>query len=368
VSNQTGTKRSNEVMALERRVAQLEALIKQIPSRFASPSPPRASRVVRVRFNFSYSDDFSEAELLTNAAATDQQTLVWIDGLHALTVMPPQDFGDSALYWAELTGTVTRIGGSPATRQLYRVTKQFSLSNTVVPEIQFEYTNIGNYGKLLTLAGSAIQTTLAGVGQDNRVPIALEVSSNGYRYDWTRRLRIGPRAVPDGGFFHAPGAYYRASSPMRSGCFIGINDSTIGGLSIDNAEPFRIDLWANSATIGGGFTNILIASQHTAAIMFSTSGYIRVVGAGGTIQMRYDNISSDRRAAADGPTWAGGTLPKVDITDDNGGGATIVLTPTFTNGRITAIASVLSSGLGPPSIAGMKYRIMITGGRGAPLA
>lgn len=34
MSNQTGTKRSNEVMALERRVAQLEALIKQIPSRF----------------------------------------------------------------------------------------------------------------------------------------------------------------------------------------------------------------------------------------------------------------------------------------------------------------------------------------------
>lgn len=365
MSNQTGTKRSNEVMALERRVAQLEALIKQIPSRFASPSPPRNGRVVRVRFNFSYDDDLSEGELLTDAALTDQQTLVWVDGVHAMTVMPPQDFGDAALYWAESLGT-KRIGA--VTRQLYRVITPIAgtLSGNPVPEIQFEYQNLGNCGKLLTLGGASIQTTLAGLGQENRIRVMLETSSNGYRYDWTRRLRLGARAIPDGGITHAPGSYYRASSPMRSGCFIGIDGGSIGGISIDDGEPFRIDVWAmDGQTAGAAAETILIVSQHTAAIMFCVGGNMYGNGIGGTIQMRYDNFWYNRQANSSAPTWAiGSVTATVDISTSNGSAANITLTFTRTSGRITAISSALTSSY---DVSYMKYRIMVTGGRAAAM-
>lgn len=72
MSNQSGSKRSNEVMMLERRIARLEEIIRRIPSRFSVGRTPDAADGASIRETIVQANSFAAEDVVYNNGGTWQ--------------------------------------------------------------------------------------------------------------------------------------------------------------------------------------------------------------------------------------------------------------------------------------------------------
>lgn len=331
MTNQQGTKRGNEKQTLEARLAHLEQIIRQIPSRFAKPAALAAIvSVVRVRFDCDGSLsrlDLSVGEILTDAAVTLNQEQAWIDGHHALAMLPPAAFGDGALYYAEKIGTETRSG---TLRDLYRVVDYFgSASFPASPDNLVLETTTNGRCKVLNSSEAEVPTTIAGAAAVNRIMARLPSGvTSGSRLDWHRRDMAAGYAQPDS-----------LNGILRAGGNGGLTFNT--KVSIDFGEVFHLEVWIESGEVGAGFNPISASSSSTVAIIENGAAVV-VRGTGNGWRLVESTTTSSRDYHVANVSWASLVLTVKDL---NYASQTITFTLSRdAYGRIIGITATSSSG------------------------
>jgi hypothetical protein len=249
-------------------------------------------------------------------------------------------------------------------RSLYRTYAYFSGTNSGPHQLEL---NASYYGKVLDLAGTAKQTTIAGAAGDNILAIS-GLGLNrvvGDRYDWIQQRTQGGGALLDRG---AADGTNRGSLNLRAGSF----QSSAGGsptgttLSIDNGEAFRVDVWLVETDYSNSGIPKFIKGMltHVAGLCVkagSTVSPLSTGGRGAGMFVRNDESPTVYDAAKSTlQTWTGGT-DQITIAGliDSVTGASRTVTITFSgsgNGRYTAASASISGGAA-------DVLFLITGGR-----